>query len=131
MSGVNMLALALAIAGYVLLMLTNPVRASLRDGWRCVRRYPVLWQRLAWLGCANALFLLAVNLSFQMRGVAVLTWGRTAWHDHALWLSGSPDSLWWLPPSAIRAGLAESWLPALESIAGLFNNAVTTPRFAM
>ena len=126
MSGVNMLALALAIVGYVLLMLTNPVRASLRDGWRCVRRYPVLWRRLAWLGCANALFLLAVNLSFQMRGVAALTWGRTAWHDHALWLSGSPDSLWWLPPSAIRAGLAESWLPALESIAGLFNNAVTT-----
>ena len=46
MSGVNMLALALAIAGYVLLMLTNPVRASLRDGWRCVRR--LSWAAARW-----------------------------------------------------------------------------------
>ena len=121
-----MLALTLALAGYALLMLTNPVRASLRDGWRCVRRYPVLWRRLAWLGSANALFLLAVTLSFQWRGVPMLTWGRSAWHDPALWLHGSAVSLWWLPPSAIRASLAESWLPALESVAGLFNNAVTT-----
>jgi hypothetical protein len=42
-----MTAFALALAGYVLLMLSNPLRESFRDGWRCIRRYPVIWK--AWL----------------------------------------------------------------------------------
>ena len=32
-----------ALAGYVVLMLTNPARPSLRDGLRCLRRYPQVW----------------------------------------------------------------------------------------
>jgi len=120
------LAPALLVSGYVLMMLASPVRASVRDGWRCLRRYPVIWRMLALLGFAHALFHLAVRLVLHFELAPQLTWARAGWHDPALWLSGSPDSLWWLPPSAIRQGARDGILPAVESLAGLFNNAVTT-----
>ncbi len=125
-----LIALAAAVLGYLLLLGTSPRRAVLWDGWRCVRRYSSLWKILGLLGCAHALFELAVRLRLQFTladGAPVqLVWGRAAWRDPGLWLNGSPDSLWWLPPSAIRASLSESWLPGLEWVAGLFNNVVTT-----
>jgi hypothetical protein len=120
------LALALLVSGYCLMMFANPVRASLLDGWRCVRRYPVIWRMLTLLGFGHALFHLAVRLVMHFEVAPELTWARAGWHDPALWLAGSPDSLWWLPPSAVRQGLRDGALPALESLAGLFNNAVTT-----
>jgi hypothetical protein len=118
------LALALLVGGYALLILTNPVRHSLRDGWRCLRRYPVIWRMLAWLGCANALFHLAVNLAWGRQ--TPLSWARPGINDPGAWLSGTPDSVWWLPGSAVRESLQASLLPALESLAGLFNNVITT-----
>ena len=120
------LAIGLTLLGYVLLMLTNPVRRSFRDGWSCQRRYPVLWRTLAWLAFANALFHFAVRLSWQWRGHGALVWLRPGWNDPGAWLTGTPDSLWWLPPASIRALLEDSILPAFEMLAGLFNNVVTT-----
>jgi hypothetical protein len=120
------LGIGLLLVGYFLLMRFNPIRASLGDGWRCMRRYPVLWRTLAWLAFANALFLLAARLVAQTRGEAQLVWLRPGWNDPAVWLHGAPESLWWLPAAEIRAGLRASILPALETVAGLFNNVVTT-----
>ncbi len=31
------------VAGYAVVMSTNPARAGLRDGWRCLRRYRQTW----------------------------------------------------------------------------------------
>jgi hypothetical protein len=120
------LALGLTLIGYVLLMRTNPVRASLGDGWRCIRRYPVIWRTLAWLAFANALFLFAARLVAHWHGEPQLVWMRPGWNDPGAWLAGTPDSLWWMPASTIRELMVSSVLPALETVAGLFNNVVTT-----
>ena len=120
------LAPTLLVSGYAAVMLANPVRASLLDGWRCVRRYPVIWRMLALLGFSNALFQFVVRLVLQFTLAPELSWGRAGWHDPGMWLRGSPDSIWWLPPSAVRQVLRDSTLPAVESLAGLFNNAITT-----
>jgi len=53
-----------SIVGYLLVMFTNPVRTSLRDGMRCVRRYKVLWVTLGSFGFAYALFQLALRYYF-------------------------------------------------------------------
>ena len=58
----NYTAPALLACGYLLVMVASPVRASLLNGWRCVRRYPVIWRMLGLLGFAHALFHLAVRL---------------------------------------------------------------------
>lgn len=120
------LALGLLLSGYVLLMWTNPVRASLRDGWRCLRRYPVLWRMLAWLAFANALFIFAARLTAHWRGEAQLIWMRPAWNVPGAGLASTPDSVWWMPQSAAHASLNDSILPGVEMLAGLFNCVVTT-----
>lgn len=120
------LAPTLLVSGYAMVMLANPARTSWLAGWRCVRRYPVIWRLLALLGFANALFQFVVRLVLHFKLAPELSWGRAGWHDPALWLGGSPDSIWWLPPSAVRQVLRDSVLPSIESLAGLFNNAITT-----
>ena len=119
-------AIVLCIAGYFAVMFANPCRASWADGWRCIRRYPILWRMLAVLAFGNALFHFAVQLVLHFELSPRLTWARSAWNDPELWSIGSPHSLWWLPPSAAREGLREGLLPAIENVAGLFNNAITT-----
>jgi len=119
-----------SIAGYLLVVFTNPVRASLRDGMRCLRRYSSLWITLGLFGFANAAFKFAVTLYIynaaapEMR--PPLTWVREAWRDPNLWLRGSPQSVWYLPPHAVRESVIGSALPALENVAGIFNFLVTT-----
>lgn len=119
-----------ALGGYLLLMLTNPVRASLRDGFRCIRRYSALWVTLGIFGFAGALFQFAKTLyyvsvlPFEER--PALVWMRAAWRDPNLWLHGSPESLWHLPPQALHDAIREGALPALESTAGIFNCVFST-----
>ncbi len=114
-----------ALGGYLLLLFTNPVRSSLRDGLRCIRRYPALWVTLGMVGFCGALFQLAQRvyffflLPFEERPAFV--WMRAAWRDSQLWLHGSTESFWYLPPHAVYDAVRESRLPALESTAGLFN----------
>lgn len=114
-----------ALGGYLLLLLTNPARTSLRDGLRCIRRYPALWVTLGVVGFCGALFQLGLRvyfhfvLPFEERPAFV--WMRAAWRDSSLWLHGSKESLWYLPPHAMHDAVRESSLPALESTAALFN----------
>jgi len=119
-----------SLLGYLLVMFTNPVRASLRDGLRCLRRYPTLWLALGAFGLADALFQLALRFYFHralpLEHRPVLVWAREAWRDPHLWLTGSPDSLWYLPPNSIRQAVFENALPAFESVAGIFNLLVAT-----
>jgi hypothetical protein len=119
-----------SLLGYLLVMLTNPVRASLRDGWRCLRRYPALWVTLGCFGFAYALFQLALRYYFYCvlppADRPVFVWMREAWRDPKLWLTGSPESLWYLPPHALHFAIGHSALPAAESVAGIFNLLVAT-----
>lgn len=119
-----------ALGGYLLLLFTNPVRASLRDGLRCLRRYPALWVALGVVGFTGALFQLALRVYYfsalPMEEKPAFIWMRAAWRDSQLWLHGSKESLWYLPPHALWQAVFESPLPALESVAGLFNCATST-----
>ncbi|HEX8312343.1 MAG TPA: hypothetical protein VF614_13565 [Chthoniobacteraceae bacterium] len=119
-----------ALGGYLLLMCTNPVRSSFRDGLRALGRYRTLWVALGTFGFAYALFQIALRAYFASAlppGMApTFTWMRAAWRDPDRWLSGSPESLWWLPRGDFRAVLRDSVMPALDSLSGLFNWLVTT-----
>src|SRR5256714_2755392 len=44
------------LAGYLLVMLANPVRLALRDGFRCIARYERIWLTFALLGFAYFVF---------------------------------------------------------------------------
>ena len=118
------------LAGYLLVMFTSPVRTSLRDGLRCVRRYAVLWIALGSFGFAYALFQLSLRVYFYYvlppADRPTFVWMREAWRDPQFWLSGSPESLWYLPPHALHFAIHASALPALESVAGIFNLLVVT-----
>ena len=120
------LAPVLVLLGYLLVMATNPVRASLSDGWRCVRRYPAICGILAWLAFANAAFLAAVRFSDHVRGEEQLIWARAGWDDAQTWFTGSPESLWWLPAEWWSSIIKGALVPAVELLAGIFNCLVTT-----
>lgn len=96
--------------GYAVFMLANPVRSSLRDGARCLARYKQIWVLPASFAFAHALFRL---------------WVR--WYEASL--PGSPPFITpWAPWKAPEwpAAAADSWLPATENLAGLFNCLVDT-----
>ena len=107
-----------AVACYLVLMLVNPVRPSLRDGLRCLGRYSMIWVILLLFGLCAALFQIGLEVFYhyylpeEMR--PVFQWSRP----------------WFLPDSAQAAILKTSVLPALEGVAGLFNVAVTTFPFS-
>lgn len=97
-------------AGYVLLMCFNPVRVALRDGLRCVARFKRVWLTFVLLGFAYSVFQFitftplqhASDLDFHQMSIGEWNWPR----------------------------LLEVWgeipLPALEGVAGIFDNATTT-----
>ena len=118
------------IAGYLLLMFCGPVRTSLRDGFRALRRYPSLWVTLGLLGFCYQLFKLTERIYFHFALLPgerpEFVWLREAWRDPGLRFAGSPESLWWLPRADLIASLHGAVLPAVESVAGIFNNAVIT-----
>lgn len=119
-----------ALAGYVLMMKTNPVRECLHDGWLAVKRYPALWTVFGVIGSVNALFALGARAYLMSmlppeEGPAFV-WMRAAWRDPQLWLSGSPESLWWLPHHEWVRAAQLSAVPAVETLAGLFDSLVST-----
>lgn len=113
------LLLAGMVAGYAVLMAANPIREALRDGARCLRRYPALWITLAVLGVCYA--------GFQQVGVRLL--------DNLFLPRGESVFQWtqpWSLPHAAQAEAARSaMLPAAESVAGLFNNLIATFPFSV
>jgi hypothetical protein len=113
------LLLAGVMVGYGVLMLANPVRDSLRDGFRCLRRYPALWGTLAVFGVCYAAFhqvgLRLLEFQILPEGERpILQWARA----------------WYLPHAMQWEAARNAFVPALESVAGIFNNVITTFPFS-
>jgi hypothetical protein len=98
--------------GYAIVMLFNPVRQALRDGLRCLARFKRIWITFVVLGLAYALFQLIAFTLFQTEA------------DFDLAQFASMPAWSW-------PRLTEVWLdvplPALESVAGLFDATTTFP----
>src|SRR5438477_12026004 len=97
--------------GYAIVMLFNPVREALRDGFRCIARFKRIWLTFVLLGFAYSVFQFATFTPIQ--NLADLDLNQ---------VTSLPS--WYWPR------LAEVWretpLPALEGVAGIFDNATTT-----
>jgi hypothetical protein len=100
--------------GYALVMFFNPVRRALGDGFRCVARYKRIWITFALLGLGYFVFQFVTFTPIRN------------WSDLDL---GQLASEWYWPQ------FAEIWketpLPALEGVAGIFDNATTTYPFSV
>jgi hypothetical protein len=97
--------------GYALVMLFNPVRQALRDGFRCITRFKRVWMTFVLLGLAYSVFQFATFTPIQSLADLDLTQ-----------VTSLPS--WYWPR------LSEVWtdvpLPTLENVAGIFDNATTT-----
>jgi hypothetical protein len=99
------------LAGYLLVMLANPVRRALRDGFRCIARYERVWLTFALLGFAYFVFQFVTFSSVpspsEIDFAEIIAFSNWNW---------SP--------------LADVWhevpLPTMRSVAGIFDNATTT-----
>jgi hypothetical protein len=98
-------------AGYALLMFFNPVQFALRDGLRCLGRFKRIWLVFAGLGFAYFIFQFATFTPIQSATDLSLEQ-----------ITSLPEWLW--------PRFTEIWrdtpLPALEGVAGIFDNATTT-----
>ena len=97
--------------GYVLVMLFNPVRLALRDGLRCIARYKRIWGTFVLLGFAYFVFQFSVFTPILSAADLDLTQVTSlpTWH--------------W--PRFVEVW-RDAPLPALEGVAGIFDNATTT-----
>ncbi len=97
--------------GYVIVMLFNPVRQALRDGFRCITRFKRVWMAFVLLGLAYSVFQFATFTPIQSLADLDLTQ-----------VTSLP--IWYWPR------LSDVWtdvpLPTLENVAGIFDNATTT-----
>jgi len=98
-------------AGYVLMMLFNPVRRALGGGFRCIGRYRRIWVSVALLGFGYFVFQFATFTPIRN------------------WADVDPSQIislphWYWP--RFTEVWSETPLPALEGVAGLFDNATTT-----
>ena len=95
-------------SGYALVMLFNPVRRALGDGFRCIGRYRRIWISFALLGFGYFAFQFATFTPIQN------------------WADLDPSQMMSLP-HWYWPRFTEIWretpLPALEGVAGLFDNA--------
>jgi hypothetical protein len=98
-------------AGYALVMFFNPLRQSLGDGFRCIGRYKRIWLTFALLGFGYFVFQFATFTPFRN------------------WADLDPNQVVSLP-NWYWPRFVEIWretpLPALEGVAGIFDNATTT-----
>src|SRR5437870_11132406 len=99
------------IVGYLLVMLANPVRPALRDGFRCLARYERVWLTFALLGFAYFVFQFVTFSSLPSPSeinfaeiISISNWN-------------------WPPFADVWRGVP---LPTLEGVAGIFDNAATT-----
>src|SRR5438552_15312093 len=99
------------IVGYLLVMVANPIRQALRDGFRCIARYERIWLTFALLGFAYFIFQFVTFSSVP----------NPSEIDFAEIIS---IANWNWPP------LSDVWrdvpLPTIEGVAGIFDNATTT-----
>src|SRR4029453_15044139 len=99
------------LGGYVVVMLTSPVRVALRDGFRCIMRFKRLWLLFALLALAYAAFQFVVFSPLQSSADLRL-------EQFAFW-----ESWHWPLFSQVWR---ESLLHMVESVAGIFDAAATT-----
>ena len=97
--------------GYVLLMFFNPVRLALRDGFRCITRFKRVGVTFVVLGLAYFIFQFVTFTPIQ--NTADLDLEQIA--SLANWHWPRFTEIW-----------TETPLPALEGVAGIFDNATTT-----
>src|SRR6266478_1314353 len=78
------------LAGYLLVMLANPVRPALRDGFRCIARYERVWLTFALLGFAYFVFQFVTFSSVPSPSeinfaeiIAVANWNWTPLAEHS------------------------------------------------
>src|SRR5436309_8870759 len=98
-------------SGYVLVMLFNPVHQALGDGFRCIGRYKRIWLTFALLGFGYFLFQFVTFTPIRNFGDLDLNQviSLPTWH--------------W--PRFVEIW-KETPLPAVEGVAGIFDNATTT-----
>src|SRR2546430_8473850 len=97
--------------GYAIVMFFNPVRRALGDGFRCIRRYKRIWITFALLGFGYFLFQFVTFTPIRN------------WADLDLNQIISLPRWYW--PRFVEIW-RETPLPALEGVAGIFDNATTT-----
>jgi hypothetical protein len=97
--------------GYAMVMFFNPVRRALGDGFRCIGRYKRIWITFALLGFAYFVFQFVTFTPIRNLG------------DLDLNQITSLPSWYW--PRFVEIW-RETPLPALEGVAGIFDNATTT-----
>src|SRR5438105_10430322 len=97
--------------GYALLMLFNPVRPAFGDGFRCIGRFKRIWLTFALLGFGYFIFQFATFTPIR----------KSADLDLNQIISYAVFCL--KKKKEIRR---ETRLPALEGMAGIFDNATTT-----
>ena len=97
-------------SGYAIVMLFNPVRQSLRDGLRCLGRFKRIWLTYVILGLAYALFQFVTFTPLQA------DFDINQFTSLATWQWPRLTEVWMDIP-----------LPALESVAGLFDATTTYP----
>ncbi len=97
--------------GYALVMFFNPVRRALADGFRCIGRYKRIWISFSLLGFGYFVFQFVTFTPIRN------------WSDLDLAQIASLSQWYW-------PRFTEIWrdtpLPALEGVAGIFDNATTT-----
>jgi hypothetical protein len=99
------------LSGYVIVLLFNPIRVALRDGFRCLLRYKRVWLTFVLLGFAYFVFQFSTFTPIENFADLDLTQliSIASWH--------------W--PTFVEVW-SEAPLPALEGVAGIFDNATTT-----
>src|SRR5437773_11635244 len=97
--------------GYALVMFFNPVRHAMADGFRCVGRYNRIWITFALLGFGYFVFQFVTFTPIR------------SWSDFDLGKIASISQWYWPRFTDIWR---ETPLPALEGVAGIFDNATTT-----
>jgi hypothetical protein len=99
------------LSGYIILLLFNPVRLALRDGFRCLLRYKRIWVTFVLLGFAYFIFQFSTFTPIENFSDVDLTQLMSI----ANWHWPTFMEIW-----------NEAPLPALEGVAGIFDNATTT-----
>ncbi len=99
------------LGGYIIVLLFNPIRLALRDGFRCILRYKRIWATFVLLGFAYSVFQFWTFTPLGSLAEVDLTqiFSLANWH--------------W--PTFLEIW-QEAPLPALEGVAGIFDNATTT-----
>src|SRR4051795_8655723 len=93
--------------GYLIILFFNPVRLALRDGFRCIMRFKRVWLTFVLLGFGYSVFQFATFTPVQSAAELDL-------HQVAALKE-------WICPRVVVVG-RDTPLPALEGVAGIFDN---------